>query len=102
MELPVQVVVLGKGDSQYEEFFRWAQGQYPGRVGVRLDYSESLAIAIYGGADLFLMPSKSEPCGLSQMIAMEPDEPAQCGPLRDLRRRPLRGRVRRSNLARTP
>ena len=70
MELPVQVVVLGKGDSQYEEFFRWAQGQYPGRVGVRLDYSESLAIAIYGGADLFLMPSKSEPCGLSQMIAM--------------------------------
>ena len=70
MELPVQMVVLGKGDKKYEEFFIWAQGQYPGRIAVRLDYSESLAMAIYAGADLFLMPSKSEPCGLSQMIAM--------------------------------
>ena len=70
MELPVQVAVLGKGDIKYEEFFRWAQDQYPGRIGVRLDYNEGLAMAIYGGADLFLMPSKSEPCGLSQMIAM--------------------------------
>ena len=70
MELPVQVAVLGKGDAKYEEFFRWAQDQYPGRIGVRLDYNEGLAMAIYGGADLFLMPSKSEPCGLSQMIAM--------------------------------
>jgi len=70
MELPVQLVVLGKGDQRYEDFFRWAASAYPGRVGVRLDYNEELSMAIYAGADLFLMPSKSEPCGLSQMIAM--------------------------------
>jgi len=70
MEMPVQLVVLGKGDQKYEEFFRWASSQYPGRVAVRLDYNEELSMAIYAGADLFLMPSKSEPCGLSQMIAM--------------------------------
>ncbi len=70
MELPVQLVVLGRGERKYEEFFRWAADQYPGRLAVRLDYSEELAMEIYGGADLFLMPSRSEPCGLSQMIAM--------------------------------
>lgn len=70
MELPVQMVVLGKGDEQYEDFFAWAQTQYPGRMAARLDYDEALSMAIYAGADLFLMPSKSEPCGLSQMIAM--------------------------------
>jgi starch synthase len=70
MELPVQLVVLGKGDEGYENFFRWAEQQYPGRIAVRLDYNEALSMAIYAGADLFLMPSKSEPCGLSQMIAM--------------------------------
>ncbi|MBE6964318.1 MAG: glycogen synthase GlgA [Ruminococcaceae bacterium] len=70
MELPMQLVVLGKGDQKYEEFFRWAAQQYPGRMAVRLDYNEELSMAIYSGADLFLMPSKSEPCGLSQMIAM--------------------------------
>jgi len=70
MELPVQLVVLGKGDQKYEEFFRWAAQQYEGRAAVKLDYNEELAMAIYAGADLFLMPSKSEPCGLSQMIAM--------------------------------
>ena len=70
MELPLQLVVLGKGDRKYEEFFHWASQQYPGRMAVRLDYNEDLSMAIYAGADLFLMPSKSEPCGLSQMIAM--------------------------------
>ena len=70
MELPVQLVILGKGDQKYEEFFHWAANQYPGRMAVRLDYNEELSMAIYSGADLFLMPSKSEPCGLSQMIAM--------------------------------
>ena len=70
MELPLQLVVLGKGDRKYEEFFHWAAQQYPGRMAVRLDYNEDLSMAIYAGADLFLMPSKSEPCGLSQMIAM--------------------------------
>ena len=70
MELPLQLVVLGKGDRKYEDFFGWAAQQYPGRMAVRLDYNEDLSMAIYAGADLFLMPSKSEPCGLSQMIAM--------------------------------
>ena len=70
MELPLQMVILGKGDRKYEEFFQWAANQYPGRMAVRLDYNEELSMAIYAGADLFLMPSKSEPCGLSQMIAM--------------------------------
>ena len=70
MELPLQLVVLGKGDQKYEQFFHWAAQQYHGRMAVRLDYNESLSMAIYSGADLFLMPSKSEPCGLSQMIAM--------------------------------
>ena len=66
----MQLVVLGKGDRKYEEFFHWAAQQYQGRMTVRLDYNEELSMAIYSGADLFLMPSKSEPCGLSQMIAM--------------------------------
>ena len=70
MELPVQMVVLGTGDQKHEDFFRWAAEMYPGRVSVTLAYSEALPSAIYAGADLFLMPSKSEPCGLSQMIAM--------------------------------
>ena len=70
MELPIQLVVLGKGDRKYEEFFHWAAQQHSGRMSVLLDYNEDLSMAIYAGADLFLMPSKSEPCGLSQMIAM--------------------------------
>jgi starch synthase len=70
MELGVQLVVLGRGDQKYEEFFRWAAQQYPGRMAAQLNYSEETAMAIYAGADLFLMPSRSEPCGLSQMIAM--------------------------------
>lgn len=70
MELPVQMVVLGQGEQQYEDFFAWAQTQYPGRMAAQLDYNETLSMAIYAGADLFLMPSRSEPCGLSQMIAM--------------------------------
>ena len=66
----MQFVVLGSGDAGYEDFFRWSAGQYPGRMAVRIGYDEALSMAIYAGADLFLMPSRSEPCGLSQMIAM--------------------------------
>ena len=66
----VQFVVLGKGDAKYETFFEYAKQRYGGRMAVYLGYSEQLAMQIYAGADLFLMPSKSEPCGLSQMIAM--------------------------------
>jgi starch synthase len=70
MEMDVQVVVLGTGDWQYEEAFRAAQRQYPGRFSAQIMYSAALSNVIYAGADLFLMPSVSEPCGLSQMIAM--------------------------------
>jgi len=70
MELDVQMVVLGTGDWDYEETFRHASSRYPGRFSAQIMYSDAFATAIYGGADLFLMPSVSEPCGLAQMIAM--------------------------------
>ena len=70
MDLDVQMVVLGTGDWQYEEAFRHAQSQYPSRFAAQITYSAPLSTMIYAGADLFLMPSISEPCGLSQMIAM--------------------------------
>ena len=70
MGMNVQMVVLGTGDWQYEEAFRHAQSQYPGRFAAQLTYSAPLSTMIYAGADLFLMPSISEPCGLSQIIAM--------------------------------
>ena len=70
MGIDVQMVVLGTGDWQYEEAFRHAQSQYPGRFAAQITYSAPLSTMIYAGADLFLMPSISEPCGLSQMIAM--------------------------------
>ena len=70
MEHNVQFVVLGTGDWGIETFFRTAAQQYPGRVSANLLYSAKLASQVYAGADLLLMPSISEPCGLSQMIAM--------------------------------
>lgn len=66
----VQFVILGSGEWGYENFFRDMQNKYPGRVCACFGYVNELARKIYAGADLFLMPSKSEPCGLSQMIAM--------------------------------
>ena len=71
MENPkVQFVLLGTGDWSFEEFFRNAQARYPGRVSANITYSAPLSSAIYAGADVFLMPSIAEPCGLSQMIAL--------------------------------
>ncbi len=70
MDLKCQVVILGSGDWNYEQFFEEKAGQYPGRMALYRGYSDALATSIYAGADLFLMPSRSEPCGLSQMIAM--------------------------------
>ena len=70
MDLNCQFVVLGSGDWNYEQFFQQKRNQYPGRMGLYIGYNEDLANAIYAGADLLLMPSKSEPCGLAQMIAM--------------------------------
>lgn len=66
----VQFVVLGSGDWVYEEFFRNMVAKYPEKVGLRLGFVPDLARKIYAGSDMFLMPSKSEPCGLSQMVAL--------------------------------
>ena len=70
MDMEVQFVLLGTGEWGYEQFFRNAQNEYPGRVSANILYDGALSDAIYAGADLFLMPSIAEPCGLSQMIAM--------------------------------
>ena len=70
MDTGAQVVILGKGESYYEDFFRAQAGRYVGRVAACITYDEGLSRRIYAGSDLFLMPSRSEPCGLSQMIAM--------------------------------
>lgn len=66
----IQLVVLGSGDYQYEEFFRGLAARYPEQVGLCLGFVPDLARKIYAGSDFFLMPSKSEPCGLSQMVAL--------------------------------
>ena len=65
-----QLVVLGTGETQYEDFFSYLAYKYPGKVGVKLAFIPALARKIYAGSDIFIMPSKSEPCGLSQMIAL--------------------------------
>ncbi|MBQ8250036.1 MAG: glycogen synthase GlgA [Clostridia bacterium] len=69
MNLNVQLVLLGTGDAEFEWFFSDLAWQYPGKCAVRLAFDKALAKRIYAGADIFLMPSKSEPCGLAQMIA---------------------------------
>jgi starch synthase len=66
----LQVVVVGTGDQEYENFFRAKQAAYPGRIHAAITFNPDLAHKVYAGADLFLMPSQTEPCGLSQMIAL--------------------------------
>lgn len=66
----VQVAVLGTGDTEYENALRYFEGKYPGTMAVRIQFDPALSQRMYAGADLFLMPSLFEPCGLSQMIAM--------------------------------
>ena len=70
MKLDIELVVLGTGDKRFEDLFRFAEYYYPGRLKAEIKFSGALASKIYAGSDLFLMPSKSEPCGLSQLIAM--------------------------------
>ena len=65
----VQFVLLGTGEKEYEEFFREIEKKYPDKVRARIMFDKQLSKWIYAGSDIFLMPSKSEPCGLSQMIA---------------------------------
>ena len=66
----IQFAVLGSGDYEYEAFFREMASRYPGRFSATIGFIPELSRKIYAGADMFLMPSKSEPCGLSQMIAL--------------------------------
>ena len=70
MRQDIQLVVLGMGEGRYFNLFSWAEGEYKGRVAARFTMDHALAHKIYAGADMFLMPSQFEPCGLSQMIAM--------------------------------
>lgn len=66
----VQVIVLGSGEKEYEDFFLNMRNKYPDKLGVVIGFIPPLSRRIYSGCDMFLMPSKSEPCGLSQMIAL--------------------------------
>lgn len=70
MRNDVQMVFLGKGDRRFVDLLNWANWRYPKRVHARIELDEGLAHRVYAGADLFLMPSQFEPCGLSQMIAL--------------------------------
>ncbi len=65
----IQLVILGTGEKEYENKFRELAANNPGRVGVTIGFDLSLAQRIYGGADVFVMPSRSEPCGLAQMVS---------------------------------
>lgn len=66
----VQVAVLGTGDRDYEDALRYFQDKYPGTMAARIEFDPALSQRMYAAADMFLMPSKFEPCGLSQIIAM--------------------------------
>jgi starch synthase len=65
------LVVLGTGDRKYEELFRVLAAAYPGRVGVKIAYDNAIAHQIEAGADMFLMPSRYEPCGLNQIYSLK-------------------------------
>ena len=70
MQRNMQMVILGSGDWVFEDFFRKMAEAYPGRFALWLGFNQTLAHKVYAGSDMFLMPSKSEPCGLSQMVAL--------------------------------
>ena len=71
MQRDIQFVLLGAGESRYEQFFRGAASRHPDRVGLRFGFDEPLAHQIEAGADIFLMPSLFEPCGLNQMFSLK-------------------------------
>mgnify|MGYP002239374594 CR=1 FL=1 len=70
LQLGCRFVVLGSGERLYEDFFREMQAEYPEQVHVTVGFVPAMARRIYSGADMFLMPSQNEPCGLAQMVAM--------------------------------
>lgn len=70
VDLNIQFVLLGTGETKYEQAFKELARAYPGKVSVNIFFDEALARKIYAGSDLFLMPSKFEPCGIGQLLAM--------------------------------
>ena len=66
----IRLIVLGKGEWRYEQMFFEAKRRYPDKISASIMFSGELAQRIYAGSDIFLMPSKSEPCGLAQMISL--------------------------------
>lgn len=70
LKADVQFAILGSGEWEYETFFYEMSKKYPDKVGLKLGFDARLAQRIYAGADIFLMPSKSEPCGLAQLVAL--------------------------------
>ena len=70
MDMGVQLIVFGQGDQEYIDYFNWAKQNWPGQLGFSSDYNEPMASMVFAGADMYLMPSRFEPCGLSQMMAM--------------------------------
>ena len=70
LQADVQFVILGSGEYEFESFFYEMAQKYPDKVGLKIGFDATLAHRIYAGADIFLMPSKSEPCGLAQMVAL--------------------------------
>jgi len=71
MHLDLQLVILGAGDRRYQTLLEGLPGRYPEKIGVRIGFDNALAHKIEAGADLFLMPSKFEPCGLNQMYSLK-------------------------------
>jgi starch synthase len=71
LQLDTQMIVLGSGDPQYHEFFEWLRRSYPDRVGIYIGFNNALAHRIEAGADMFLMPSLFEPCGLNQIYSLK-------------------------------
>ena len=70
LQMGCRFVILGSGERLYEDFFREMQAEYPEQVHVTVGFVPAMARRIYAGADIFLMPSQNEPCGLAQMVAM--------------------------------
>ncbi|MFC0214762.1 glycogen synthase GlgA [Paenibacillus chartarius] len=70
LSLDAQFVILGTGEHQYEELFRWAAREYPAKLSAQIRFDDGLSRRIYAGSDLFLMPSQFEPCGIGQLIAL--------------------------------
>ncbi|KGP72637.1 glycogen synthase GlgA [Pontibacillus yanchengensis] len=69
-EEDIQIVLLGTGEYQYEQMLQWAQDRHPTKMSANIQFSESLSRQVYAASDLFLMPSRFEPCGIGQLIAL--------------------------------